>query len=437
MSLIHQICFSSPSSEKIDSVPSASLSSSTISVRNLFTVSCIEQVRISTLYVTSHQGLVPMLEWITNGVPVYCRIRSGEKSSSISKLIESSFPESSIRLWSHEILSFLQNDVEANASLFTSRLQLAVLYTNSSRLRCNIFTGLYLLSSSSRVLTQWILNGTEERTGERDEDTDPTCIFTRVLGEIRSHEPHSTYYHLKDLLSLIFHLLLSIYHALLRSNHTFSECHQTVSSSSFQSSDPLIVMILDDTSPMPNTYVKMSCPSLNVISQHSSRLTNEILNASKLQANPVLSEATYSVWQEVRIPPIFFYMSDQVFSHMSNEYILQSTGSTLSVEMLLDLFCVSHRYEMKSLQKAYTTFLIKKINKKNSLQILQVLLSKSILQTQLNDHPTYFRLLLPCIFNLIDTLKLILNTGDSRQFVILNDVLAQLFLLPMNCPQFL
>lgn len=92
-----------------------------------------------------------MLEWISHGIPIY-RPKDSQKKRLNPTL--NYYPEIEIRQWANETLQFITTDLQTTPIILETRLYLALLHSNSSKLRCNIISGLYFLSGRSVFLSR-------------------------------------------------------------------------------------------------------------------------------------------------------------------------------------------------------------------------------------------------------------------------------------------
>lgn len=105
--------------------------------------------------------------------------------------------------------------------------------------------------------------------------------------------------------------------------------------------------------------------------------------------------------------------------------------ATLSLEMILNLFTISSKFDISTLLSAYTTHIISRISKKNVIFILQyLLLSQDTPSTRSND----LIILSHCLDVLISSLKIIMTNSrqDIRQLLILQEIFVKLFEIPLN-----
>ena len=107
--------------------------------------------------------------------------------------------------------------------------------------------------------------------------------------------------------------------------------------------------------------------------------------------------------------------------------------------MILILYQISHNFNLQILMNSYTDFILKNINQKNLISTLQFLIlsgnfqiMKSTNQNQTPLHYSYLMILTQCVTILIKNLKVLLNTKDTRQLLITQDLLIQLFQLPLR-----
>lgn len=92
-----------------------------------------------------------MLEWISHGIPIYHKKDFQKRKYPLNN---NYFPENEIRQWANQTLEFIVTDLETTSIILETRLYLALLHSNSSKLRCNITSGLYFLSGRSHFLSR-------------------------------------------------------------------------------------------------------------------------------------------------------------------------------------------------------------------------------------------------------------------------------------------
>ena len=108
------------------------------------------------------QGLVPLLEYIANGIPVSRDSHKVIRDSSSGRAADTSssdtllFPELSVRLGADKLLSNVASRLEQQSG-FATRVTGAMVHAGNAKLRANIFVGLFLLVGRSRRLSSWYL----------------------------------------------------------------------------------------------------------------------------------------------------------------------------------------------------------------------------------------------------------------------------------------
>eukprot|EP01032_Pedospumella_encystans_P008122 gene8122-9674_t len=147
-----------------------------------------------------------------------------------------------------------------------------------------------------------------------------------------------------------------------------------------------MVLICDQT-----RVTRMICPPLNIIEQHSAKLATLVKVAMErqiavaiqsLQSNPtdiashhkeqqlmqalknmddsyfVTLQGSYNMWQEI-------------FSHMSDSYLLQTSVPKISTIGLLECLHITTQYEMSTLGGKYSEALVQRLDNNNFIQIFR------------------------------------------------------------------
>lgn len=118
---------------------------------------------------------------------------------------------------------------------------------------------------------------------------------------------------------------------------------------------------------------------------------------------------------------------------MTNNYLLQTGLSNLSFDMILTLYQIAHNFNIQTLINSYIDVILKNLNQKNVISTLQFLIFSGNFQfiSPNQFHYSYLRLLIQSVVILMKHLKVILNTKDARQLLIIQDILIYLFQLPI------
>lgn len=236
------------------------------------------------------QGLVPVLEWICHGIPIhYHKSQTKAVQSSSSQIL---FPELSIRLWATETLRMLTSELEMNSvSFLQNRLYLALVHTNSSKLRCNILCGLYFLAARNSFLLRWdhfflgnsfLLRWIRCPISSEELSGTSQSLFYLIFQQLvlsGSSQSHHSLDHLVDLFKLLLQLLRSCYFMNSQFNHR-SQSNQTSPPLTTFPSPPPPVCVLDTSSPVSGTFPRITYPPLAILAQHSQILTEKILEVT-------------------------------------------------------------------------------------------------------------------------------------------------------------
>ena len=285
------------------------------------------------------QGLVPLLEMIACGYQVQT---AAPQATTI-------FPENYIRSCANNLLQNTAINLNAQQSVHT-RVMSALVHTGSPKLRANIFCSILCVVPRLPSLGSLIWSGNVQRVSQTVSVPSNSVdgeLFLKLL-ENMYKDPTE----LSDIIA-IMSLFTSHSYALqkpLSLTDTASKSNRDTKALSVILRGGPTVLVNND-----GHMVKMLCPTPSAILIHSKELyalLNDLLEKQKAtpgDAEGVVLSGSYYVWQEV-------------FSHMVDDLILESTVDNMSSDSMYEAFYISHRYKMIKLAYRYAVTLTKRLN---------------------------------------------------------------------------
>jgi len=292
------------------------------------------------------QGLIPLLEMITCGYSV-------QLLNSQSKL---RFPENYIRATADSLLQNTALTLNAHQSVQT-RIMSALVHTGSPKLRANIFCGILCVAPRLPSLGSLLWSGNVQRASQTlslsSTNSADGELFLKLL-ENMYKDPTE----LSDIIAIM---------------HLFTECSYSIvkplngetASKSSRDTKALSLILRGGPTVLVNNdghMVKMLCPTPSAILNHSEELyalLNDLLEKQKAvpgseptkddNAQGIVLNGTYYVWQEV-------------FSHMVDDLILESSVDNMSSDSIYEAFYICRRYKMSKLAYRYAITLAKRLN---------------------------------------------------------------------------
>ena len=294
------------------------------------------------------QGLIPLLEMITCGY----HVRTLNAHTNII------FPESHIRACANNLLQNTAVNLTAHQSVQT-RIMSALVHTGSPKLRANIFCGIICVVPRLPSLGSLLWSGNVQRASRTDVSLPSTNstdgeLFLKLL-ENMYKDPTE----LSDIIA-IMHLFTaqsySIQKTLNVTETASKSVRDTKALSGILRGGPTVLVNND------GHMVKMLCPTPSAILIHSEELhtlLNNLLEKQKTatgdessnreNSHDVVLIGTYYVWQEV-------------FSHMVDDLILESSVDNMSSDSIYEAFYICRRYKMSKLAHRYAITLSKRLN---------------------------------------------------------------------------
>lgn len=364
------------------------------------------------------QGLVPVLEVIQLGVPIYSQKDGGDDQVVL-------FPETNVRSFSLDLLNSLAANLNQGEFLRSKLLSSFGLNTggNSHTLQINVLVGLLHSCSRSDTLGRrfW---GSPSRSNST-QGSDMYNALKTLMQELLSSNAESFEGFLTLLQSIYEISVETRQRQRYKKSNAIEISTQTPGFNSFRPGatnmkesakiasvidhhlcDAINPIVLVKSPSQCNSWVKMVCPPLPIINQHS-RSLGEIIRSFHLQqlhhilvSNPSvfevsessvvarasmrqssvdekrvnsllasleeshflqLEEGSYGIWQEM-------------FSHISDEFVLSVSVEKLSVDELLEALDLAVRYELWTLVKRYEALLAKRLSGATLLPILRAAL---------------------------------------------------------------
>ncbi len=294
------------------------------------------------------QGLIPLLEMIACGYHV----------QTFNPQTKITFPESHIRTCANSLLQNTAINLNAQQSVQT-RIMSALVHTGSPKLRANIFCGILCVVPRLPSLGSLLWSGNVQRASPTEVSVPSTNstdgeLFLKLL-ENMYKDPTE----LSDIIA-IMHLFTAQSYAIQQPLNVTE-----AASKSIRDTKALSVILRGGPTVLVNNdghMVKMLCPTPSAILIHSEELytlLNNLLekqktasgNESSKQENShdVVLVGTYYVWQEV-------------FSHMVDDLILESSVDNMSSDSIYEAFYICRRYKMSKLAHRYAVTLSKRLN---------------------------------------------------------------------------
>ena len=235
----------------------------------------------------SCQGLVPLLEFIACGVPISSRTRLDVEQHVQVDSRFSSFPERKVRLWAKTTLRALISHYQDKTVFHNSVL--ALVNSESTRLRLNILSSIVYLSSCDSMLSRYVHSiiswniilifcvryvvSTPHRASleEFSENISTSSFLPSLCTRVIKNRSD-----LKSLLTLLYHFL-GIGLDYFKMQHDPCSCDGFRKDRIETDDNSSIIVIIEDDATMQG--IKMTCPPFYVIENHSTKL------ASVLQVN--------------------------------------------------------------------------------------------------------------------------------------------------------
>mmetsp|Transcript_14766 Transcript_14766/g.27699 ORF Transcript_14766/g.27699 Transcript_14766/m.27699 type:complete len:485 (-) Transcript_14766:665-2119(-) len=296
-------------------------------------------------YHTLEQGVVPLLELVACGYPI---VNTSPIPSNKQTL---HFPEQHVCLFAQALLSRIST-VLIDDSALQEKLVLSLTHTKNSVIRGNIFSGLVFLSSRNVSISKLLL-----RTSTSVEST--KSIFAEILSEIYLED---SLHELKQILKIISHFFQNR-HVRLEMMHEKSKQLDIQKKDSRVVKEKLSltteVFIRDKHN---GSLVKMQCPDKNTLKEHSNRLAL-LMETEASKPNPTSKDGNCPTL------PGYYHIWQEIFSHMIDDYVMDTSLAATGVVEILELYVYSCRYELTHLCMRYTKELINRLSTESFLQV--------------------------------------------------------------------